>query len=78
MQRNRTVYFEKTDTDFIELNHYLFNIDNTVITSELLKTYIHEAKEMEMDPVQLNDPLFESEELVNSLLTDEAADYSEL
>ena len=71
--QNKTTFFEKTDTDLVELNYYLFDLDNTVITSELLKSFTLEAKELKIYPVQFNDPLFESEELLNCMLTEEAA-----
>ncbi len=71
--QNKTTFFEKTNTDLVELNYFLFDLENTVITSELLKSFTLEAKEMKIDPVQFNDPLFESEELLNRLLTEEAA-----
>ena len=66
----RIPFFEKISTDLVELNHYLFDLDNTIITSELLESFIHEAKEMRTDPVQLNDPLFYLEYLLNYLLTE--------
>ena len=67
---SRTSFFTKMNADLVELNHYLFDLDNTVITSELLKNLALEAKEMKTDPVRLNDPLFNSEELLNRLLTE--------
>ena len=70
---SRTSFFTETNADLVELNHYLFDLDNTVITSELLKNMAHEAEEMKTDPVQLNDPLFDSEELLNRLLTEDVA-----
>jgi len=68
-----TWFFTKMNADLVELNHYLFDLDNTVITSELLKNLALEAKEMKTDPIRLNDLLFDSEELLNRLLTEDAA-----
>ena len=48
---SRTTFFEKIKADLVELNHYLFDLDNTVITSELLKSFALEAKEMKTDPL---------------------------
>ncbi len=70
---SRTAFFEKMQADLVELNHYLFDLDNTVITSELLKSFTLEAKEMKTDPLLLNDYLFNLEELLNRLLTEEVA-----
>ena len=70
---SRTSLFMETKADLVELNHYLFDLDNTVITSELLKNITREAEEMKTDPVRLNDPLFDSEELLNRLLTEDVA-----
>ena len=71
--QNRTAFFQKMNTDLVELNHYLFDLDNTVITSELLNDLICEATEMKIDPLQLNESLFATEELLNLLLTEEVA-----
>lgn len=70
---SKTLFFAEMNTDLVELNHYLFDLDNTVITPELLKDLILEAKEMKTDPIRLNDPLFDSEELLNRLLTENVA-----
>ena len=70
---SKTLFFTEMNADLVELNHYLFDLDNTVITAELLKNITHEAKEMKTDPVRLNDPLFDSEELLNRLLTEDVA-----
>ena len=70
---SRTTSFEKMNVDLVELNHYLFDLDNTVITLELLNNLTYEATEMKTDPVRLNDLLFDSEELLNRLLSDEMA-----
>ena len=58
---SRTSSVEAMNTDLVQLNHYLFDLDNTVITSELLDSFTLEATEMKINPVQLNDPLFDSE-----------------
>ena len=70
---SRTSSVEAMNTDLVQLNHYLFDLDNTVITSELLDNLTLEATEMKTNPVQLNDPLFDSEELLDRFLTDELA-----
>ena len=56
-------FANKINVDLVQLNHYLFDLDNTVITSELLNDLILEAKEMSTAPGQFNDRLFASEEL---------------
>ena len=71
--RNRTDLFQKMNTDLVQLNPYIFDLDNTVITSDLLKIYVLEAKEMKTYPIQFNDSLLESEELLNRLLTEDLA-----
>lgn len=60
--------FETTGPDLVQLNHYLFDLDNALITAELLNQFILEAKEMNTNPVHLNDHLFNSEELINRFL----------
>lgn len=59
--------------DIVQLNHYLFDLDNTIITSELLDNLALEATEIKTNSVQLNDYLFDSEELLDRFLTDEIA-----
>ncbi|MCY4401464.1 MAG: hypothetical protein OXD54_02730 [Candidatus Poribacteria bacterium] len=71
--RNRTDLFQKMNTDLVQLNPYIFDLDNTIITSDLLKIYVLEAKEMKTYPVQFNDSLLKSEELLNRLLTEDLA-----
>ena len=71
--QNKTALFEKINTDLVELNHYLFDLDNTIITSELLKKFALEAREMKTDPIPINVPLFDLKELSNRLLTKEVA-----
>ena len=70
---SRITSFEKMNMDIVELNHYLFDLDNTVITLELLNNLTYEATEMKTDPVRLNAFLFDSEELLNRFLTPELA-----
>ena len=70
---SKTPFFAEMNADLVELNHYLFDLDNTVITSELLKNLTIEATEMKTDPIRLNDPLFNSGELLNRLLTEDVA-----
>ena len=50
---SRTSFFMETNADLVELNHYLFDLDNTVITAELLKNITREAEEMKTDPVSV-------------------------
>ncbi len=71
--RNRIDLFQKMNTDLVQLNPYIFDLDNTVITSDLLKIYVLEAKEMKTYPIQFNDSLLESKELLNRLLTEDLA-----
>ena len=71
--RSRINSTETISTDLVQLNRYLFDLDNTIITSELLNDLILEAKEMKTDPVQLNGPLFDSKELLDYFLTNEIA-----
>ena len=63
--RKETPFPAKINVGFVQLNHYLFDIDNTVITSELLNRLILEAKEISTNPMPLNDYLLDSEELLN-------------
>lgn len=60
-----TKFAEKINADFVQLNHYLFDLDNTVITSELLEDLALEATELTIDPVHLNGSLFDLEELLD-------------
>ena len=62
--KNRTAFLEKPNTELVQLNHYLFDLDNTVITAELLNCLAHEAKEMKTHPIPLNDSLIASEKLL--------------
>lgn len=71
--QNKTTFFEKMKADLVELNHFLFDLDNTVITSELLKSFAFEAKEMKTDPLLLNDFMFNLEEPLDRMLTEEVA-----
>ncbi len=54
----------KMNADLVQLNHYLFDLDNTVITSELLDDFMVEAKEINTNSVPFNDYLLASEELL--------------
>ena len=63
--RKETPFAVEINIGFVQLNHYLFDIDNTVITSELLNQLILEAKEISTNPMLLNDYLLDSEELLN-------------
>ena len=71
--RNITVIFQKMDIDLVNLNSYIFDLDNILISSELLKIYVLEANEMETYPVQYNDSLLKSEELLNRFLIEDLA-----
>jgi hypothetical protein len=64
---------EKMNADLVQLNHYLFDLDNTVITSELLDGFMNEAKEISTNSVQFNDYLLASEELLNGFLRKKGA-----
>ncbi len=66
----KIVFKDSMNADFVQLNHYLFDLDNTIITSELLDCLI---KEMNTEPVQFNEALCTSEELLGGFLTDEIA-----
>ncbi len=70
---SRTSSVEAMNTDLVQLNHYLFDLDNTVITSELLDDLTLEAKEIDTDPGQFNNHLFASEELLGGFLPEKAA-----
>lgn len=63
VNRRGTTFAEKVNADFVQLNHYLFDLDNTVITSELLGDLVLEATELTIDPIHLNGSLFDLEEL---------------
>ena len=63
--QKETPFAVKINVNFVQLNHYLFDIDNTVITSELLNQLILEAKEIGTNPMLLNDYLLDSKELLN-------------
>ena len=49
VNRRGTTFAEKTNADLVQLNHYLFDIENTVITSELLDDFALEATELTID-----------------------------
>ena len=64
---------ETMDTDLVHLNPYLFDLDNTVITSELLDNLALEATELTIDPVHLNGSLFDLEELLDRYFSERVA-----
>ena len=70
---NKTSSVEAMNTDLVQLNHYLFDLDNTVITSELLDDLALEATEMKTNPLQLNAPLVASEGLSRPYLPEKVA-----
>lgn len=70
---SRTSSVEAMNTDLVRLNHYLFDLDNTVITSELLDALTLEATEMKTNPLQLNGYLVASEELSRPYLPEKVA-----
>ena len=71
--RKKVEFVGRIGMDVVQLNHYLFDLDNTVITSELLDNLALEATEIKTNSVQLNDRLIDSEELLDRFLTDEIA-----
>ena len=70
---SRTSSVEAMNTDLVQLNHYLFDLDNTVITSELLDALTLEATELTIDPVHLNGSLFDLEELLDRYFSEKVA-----
>ena len=70
---SRTSSVEAMNTDLVQLNHYLFDLDNTVITSELLDDLALEATELTIDPVHLNGSLFDLEELLDRYFSEKVA-----
>ena len=73
VNRRGTTFAEKINADFVQLNHYLFDLDNTVITSELLDDLALEATELTIDPVHLNGSLFDLEELLDRYFSERVA-----
>ena len=73
VNRRGTAFAEKINADFAQLNHYLFDLDNTVITSELLDELALEATELTIDPVHLNGALFDLEELLDHYFSEKVA-----
>ena len=73
VNRRGTAFAEKINADFAQLNHYLFDLDNTVITSELLDDLALEATELTIDPVHLNGALFDLEELLDRYFSEKVA-----
>ena len=70
---NRIKSAETISTDLVQLNHYLFDLDDTIITSELLNHFFLEATEMKTNPVQFNDSLFDLEDLLDHYLSEKVA-----
>lgn len=56
-----------------QLNHYLFDVDNVVISSELLNDFAVEATELKAEPVHLNNLLFDLEELLDRYFSKKVA-----
>ncbi|MYA68576.1 hypothetical protein F4009_24870 [Candidatus Poribacteria bacterium] len=73
VNRRGSTFAEKINADFVQLNHYLFDLDNTVITSELLDDFVREATELTIDPVHLNGSLFDLEELLDRYFSEKVA-----
>ena len=73
VNRGGATFAEKINTDLVQLNHYLFDIENTVITSELLDDLALEATELTIDPVHLNGSLFDLEELLDRYFSEKVA-----
>ena len=71
--QNITAFFQNKNTDLVELNHYLFDLDNTNISSELLRVFTLEAKEVKTDHLTINEFLLELDDLPDSILIDEVA-----
>ena len=70
---SRTSSTDTISTTLVQLNHYLFDLDNIVITSELLNDLVLEATELKTDPVHLNNSLFDSTELLDRYLSERVA-----
>ena len=70
---NRASAAETMNMDLVQLNHYLFDLDNTVITSELLDDLAVEATGLTIDPVHLNVSLFDLEELLDRYFSEKVA-----
>lgn len=64
---------ETMGTTLAQLNHYLFDVDNVVITSELLNDLALEATELKAEPVYLNNLLFDLEELLDRYFSKKVA-----
>ncbi|MDE0398274.1 MAG: hypothetical protein OXL96_10760 [Candidatus Poribacteria bacterium] len=73
VNRRGSTFAEKINEDLVQLNHYLFDIENTVITSELLDNFALEAIELTIDPVHLNGSLFDLEELLDRYFSEKVA-----
>ena len=70
---SRTSSADPISTTLVQLNHYLFDLDNIVITSELLNDFVLEATELKTHPVNLNGPLLDLEELLNRYFPEKEA-----
>lgn len=64
---------ETMGTTLVQLNHYLFDVDNIVITSELLNDLAVEATELKTEPVHLNNLLFDLAELLDRYFSERVA-----
>ena len=71
--RKDITFVDKMNGELVQLNHYLFDIENTVITSELLDDLTLEATEMKTNPVHLNNLLFDLEELLDRYFSERVA-----
>lgn len=73
VNRRVATFAEKINADLVQLNPYLFDIENTVITSELLDNLALEARELTIDPVHLNGSLFDLGELLDRYFSERVA-----
>ena len=73
VNRRGATFAEKANADLVQLNHYLFDIENTVITSELLDDLAVEATGLTTDAVHLNGCLFDLEELLDRYFSEKVA-----
>ena len=73
LNRKDITFVDKMNADLVQLNHYLFDLDNTVITSELLDDLALEATELTVDPVHLNGSLFDLDELLDRYFSEKVA-----
>lgn len=68
--QNKTAFIQNKNTDLVELNHYLFDLDNMIISSELLQFFTLEAKKMKTNPLTINEFLLEIDDLPDSILNE--------